>query len=171
MTVNKEINLNWVKTANIHQQYENIDGKGYVLTHDGIDLDFGVTEDGLGIYGEREVSYKNIKINEPRPDSTYEGLSTVNLNDAELHNDDYWNEHRHEELSSTEKGTYKMVDSIKHIPAFKNTLDIIVLVWGGYLETKYFEFGPVGTFYSYNPVSSFGNFSIMFHNFCFNRAY
>jgi hypothetical protein len=152
MTVNKAINLNWVQSVKIKQDYENIENKGYFLSKDEMDLDFGVTQNGIGIYGERVVTYKNIKVDNPEPDTIYNGLPLITALNSDNRSEEYWKNNRPIPLTKTEQGTYQMIDSIKNIPAFKNTLDIIVLIWAGYFETKYVEIGPVGSFYSYNPI-------------------
>lgn len=152
MNVNKNINLNWVKDLKIDQEYENIQHQGWMLSTDQIGIDFGLSDNGMGIFGERQVSYRNHRFNEQRPDSLFTGLEKVTLDSANKHNDAFWAAHRHSELTKSELGTYAVIDSVKRLPAFKRTMDILFLLLAGYKDMGYFEIGPVNTFYSYNPI-------------------
>ena len=152
MSVNKEINLNWVKDVNIIQEFDQIQDKGWLLTTDEISIDFGISKNGMGIFGQRTVSYKDYKVNEVRSDNFYKGLNIIENKDAEVRNSAFWETHRHQPLTKSEKGVYTVIDSVKKVPAFKRTMDIIMLLMSGYRDFGKFEIGPVNTFYSYNPI-------------------
>lgn len=156
MTVNKDINLNWVKELKILQEFEKQNGQGYTLSTDEFSADFGLNQTKMGIFGQRSVSYKKYLINHIRPDEDYRGDPLVIKDSSSLQSDSFWTTHRHQELSSSEKGIYTTIDSIKKVPAFKRTMDILVLLFAGYKNIgPYFEIGPVSTFYSFNPVEGF----------------
>ena len=154
-SVPKEINLNWAKEVKLMQNFSKIDNNGWMLTHDVISIDFGLTKDGIGIYGERSVSYKNIDINQPIADSIFRHDKLVEQDSAEHRDGNYWQMHRHQPLTKSENGTYAMMDSVKRLPAFKNMMNIMLLLFAGYRDLGYFEFGPVNTFYSYNPIEGY----------------
>jgi hypothetical protein len=156
MGVNKDINLNWVKELRIVQHFEKSNTQGYILANDEFSADFGLSRGKMGIFGQRTVSYKNYQVNVPRPDSDYAGDEIVSRDSADILPESYWLTHRHTELSKTEKGVYTTIDSIKKVPAFKRSLDILVLLFAGYKTiTPYFDMGPLSTFYSFNPVEGF----------------
>ena len=152
MSVNKDINLNWVKEVNIIQEFDPIAERGWLLSTDEISIDFGISQGSLGIFGQRTVSYRNYKINVPRGDSLYKGVEVVERTDADKKNNEFWETHRHQQLSNTEKRVYTVIDSVKHMPAYKRTMNTLMLVISGYRDVGYFEIGPVNTFYSYNPI-------------------
>jgi hypothetical protein len=152
MSVNKDINLNWAKEVNIVQEYDQIQGRGWLLSTDEISIDFGISKNSIGIFGQRVISYKNYKINEPQADSVYKGVYFTQSKDADEKSSAYWETHRHLQLSNSEKGVYTVIDSVKRIPAFRRTMDIMMLLLAGYKDMGYFEIGPVSTFYSYNPI-------------------
>lgn len=149
LTVSPDINLNFVKELTLTQDYEQIKPGEWLVNYDNISIDFGLGKKGLGIYGQRAVSYKNIVIDQPMPDSFY--YASAPLTDTSL-TDSQWDERRHYDLTASEKGVYSMVDSIQRVPAFKRFMNILTLVFAGYKELGIFEIGPVSTFYSYNPV-------------------
>lgn len=150
--VNKSINLNWVRSLNIKQEFAKVDSTGWMLTEDEIGVDFGFIDKGMGIYGQRSVSYKNYLLNVQRPDSTYKGVEKKMTLDAEKQDTAYWNAHRHQPLAKSELGVYATMDSVQKVPAFKRTMNIAMLLLTGYRDLGYFEIGPVNTFYSYNPI-------------------
>jgi hypothetical protein len=155
MTVNKAINLNWVKSVRIRQDFKNIENKGYMLLRDELDLDFGITKNTLGIYGEHTVFYKDFIIDQPQNDSIYSGLPIVTRMDADDKSETYWRNQRQTPLEKSEQGIYIVVDSIKHIPAFNHAMTAMVLIFTSFFDTKYLEIGPYTTFVSYNPIEGF----------------
>jgi hypothetical protein len=156
MSVNKDINLNWVKELKINQEFEKKEGQGYVLVKDEFSADFGLSKGKMGVYGQKISSYKNFILDKPRPEQDYKGDAVETNDSADFRQEEYWTENRHTELSKSEKGVYTTIDSIKKVPAFKRTLDVIVVLFAGYKTiTPYFELGPISTFYSFNPVEGF----------------
>lgn len=156
MGVNKDINLNWVKELRIVQEFENKAGQGYTLIQDELSADFGLTQGKMGFFGQRTNYYKNFVLNQKREDSFYKGDAVEVLDSADFKSNDYWTKNRHVELSKSEMGVYTTIDSVKKIPAFKRSLDVIVLLVAGYKTIgPYFDMGPVSTFYSFNPVEGF----------------
>jgi hypothetical protein len=152
MSVNRDINLNWVKDVKIVQEFNQIQDKGWLLTTDEISIDFGLTKSGMGVFGQRTVSYKDYKVNEKLSDSIFQGVDIVQNIDADKKSSAFWNTNRHQPLSKSENGVYTVIDSIKKVPTFKRTMDIMMLIISGYKDFGYFEIGPVNTFYSYNPI-------------------
>jgi hypothetical protein len=151
MSVNKDINLNWVKDVKITQQFDKTPEKGWVLSDDEIAIDFGLSQNGMGVYGQRAVTYRNFNFN-PIADNQFKGDEVEILDSAGRHDNSYWLTHRHVPLSKSESGTYLVMDSVKNVPAFKRAMDIFTLLLFGYKDMGYFEIGPVNTFYSYNPI-------------------
>lgn len=152
LTINKAINLNWVRTMNVRQEYEQNPDNRWHLSKSDARADFGTRKNGdHGIFGERTVTYKNYKINVPHPDTTYE--SVVALSDEVKHrSDQFWAENRLDTLSKAESKVYANVDSLKRMPSFRRTADIATLLLAGYKSLGPFEIGPANTFYSFNPV-------------------
>lgn len=152
LTVNPDINLNFVKELKISQDYIQATPGNWLLSHDVISMDFGIAKSGLGVYGQRTVSYKKHILNEPRPDDFYKGEEVETPDSALQMGDEFWAGNRHDSLSRSEKGVYTMVDSIQHVPTFRRAMNIAVLILSGYKDFGYFELGPVNTFYSFNPI-------------------
>ncbi len=153
MSVNKDINLNWVKELFIEQEFEKIENQGWMVNQDNISIDFGVSEMGTGFFGQRSVTYKNYQFDINKSDSI---IAAIN-NPANKERDDlsevFWNKHRFQALTLPEQRLYGIIDSLKKVPAFKIEMDAITLIASGFIGSRnLFEIGPVNTFYSYNPI-------------------
>jgi hypothetical protein len=156
MTVNSEINLNWVKELHVTQEFEEKDQQGFVLVRDELMADFGPPMEGKpGIFGQRNTSYKDFVLNKPIDGKLFDGINVDIKEDAAQKADSFWTDHRHQELSVSEKGIYTTIDSVKKLPAFKRTMNLAMLMFTGYKGFGPVEMGPVSTFYSFNPVEGF----------------
>lgn len=159
MTVNKNINLNWVRELFIDQDFERTDDGRYHVSKSRMRADFGLSKGGGGLYGERVVSYRNFTVDNPRPQSFYEEetkpATASNSDEGDGHDENYWLANRHDSLSHAESKVYQNIDSLQKMPSFRRTMDIATLLLAGYKGFGWWELGPVNTFYSFNPVEGF----------------
>jgi hypothetical protein len=152
LSVNKNINLNFVKDVKIIQQFDKTENEGWMLSSDETSVNFGLTKKGESLLGRRTVLYKNYKFDPPADESIFKGKSVVTLDSANLKSDEYWSTHRPQSLSKSEEKTYAIIDSVQKVPVFKEALNIATVVLFGYEDLGKYEIGPVNTFYMYNPV-------------------
>jgi len=153
--INKNINLNFVKSMNISLEFEqNPDGR-YHLSKSTNLADFGINKKkNGGLFGIRTLVYKNYLVNQPRPDTAYEkGVEdAVISNEVSHRSEQFWQENRLDTLTTAEAKVYKNIDSLSHMKSFKRTMDIATLLFAGYKSFNWFELGPANTFYSFNPI-------------------
>jgi len=156
LTINKNINLNFVNSMSVNQEFEqNPDGR-YHLSKSTTFADFGLTKTKKGgLYGIRTIVYKNYVLNTPRPDSTYKNQENAVPEEAKTRSDQFWAQNRLDTLSAAESRVYTNVDSLRNMPSFRRTLDIATLLLAGYKDFNWFEVGPANAFYSFNPVEGF----------------
>jgi len=150
--ITKSTDLNFVNDLQIKQEFEPVQDSIYMLSRDEISIDFN-SSDKVGLAGTRTVSYNDFKFNIKRADSTYKGDQIIvkePFNDEQT--SEFWKEARHEPLSQKEEGVYHMIDTVQTVPAFKRTMDIIMLVLVGYKDFGPVDIGPVNAFYSFNDV-------------------
>lgn len=153
MRVMDQINLNFVKDLLIVQEFDYFNDECWMLTKDEIIVDFNLLRKGIGMFGRKNVSYKDYVFNKKRDDKIYSGLEEkIKQEGWNKRDDDFWLEQRHDDLTKQEIGIYEMVDSVQHVPAFKRTMDIIALLVSGYWSFGPIDVGPVNTFYSFNDV-------------------
>ena len=152
MGLNNHINIDWVKDVKIVQDFTKVQDKTWMLSTDEISINFGITKNSMGLFGQRKVSYKNYTLNEVINDTIFRGPEVMRKLDPDERNADYWELNRAVPLTKTEKGIYNIVDSIKQIPAFRRDMSIIMLLTTEFMTFRKIEIGPVGNFYSFNPI-------------------
>lgn len=156
LSVNKNINLNFVRQMQAALSFDKSSDGRYHLSGSDLKMDFGLNaKKGGGIFGERTVTIKRFKINQPQPPAAYEGPAFVVLPRADQQTDAFWQSNRLDTLTTTQRDIYKNIDSLQTIPSFKRTMDLVTLFVAGYKSFGPFEVGPVNTFYSFNPVEGF----------------
>lgn len=153
MSVNKNINLNFVRALKIDLDFEpNAKGK-YSLTKSNLLADFGLGKTkGWGFTGERTVTFKNYQYDTPLPDTLLQGKNTVVLADASKKSDLFWQQNRLDTISKDQLKIYHNIDTLQNLPSFKRTMKIVTLLFAGYQDLGPYEIGPVNTFYSFNNV-------------------
>ncbi len=152
MGINKNINIDWVQDITITQDFEQFEQKGWLLSKDEISIDFGIWKNSMGLFGERTLSYKDYKINEPIDEKIFRGPEKIERLEPLSNRADFWESNRYLPLSKSEQGVYTTIDSIKKIPAFKNRMNILMLLTTNFLNLGKIEIGPDDSFYSFNPV-------------------
>jgi len=153
LTINKNINVNFVRMMHVDQEFEqNPDGR-YHLSRSNTYADFGVTQKRKGgLFGIRTITYKNYTVNKAQPAITYAPSNEVENDEVKHRSEQFWTENRLDTLSTAESKVYKNIDSLTHMPSFRRTADIITLLFAGYKGFGKFEVGPASTFYSFNPI-------------------
>lgn len=152
-TIVEGANINWIKNFSVKQEFNEVEKEVWMLTGDELLVDFNVTEKKLGVYGRKSSSYRNFVINKERPVDFYRGITDIEVKeDASDHDDAYWRDARHIQLSEKEERIYHMVDTLKNLPQFITVANIINIFVNGYKVYRKFEFGPYFTLYSFNPI-------------------
>ncbi len=152
-TIAEGANINWIKNFQVKQEYNEVEKEVWMLTHDELLVDFNLTEKDLGVYGRKSSSYKKFVINKERPEELYKGITDIEVKeDASDHDDAFWKEARHIELTAKEERIYHMVDTLKNLPQFVTVANIMNLFVNGYKVIGNFELGPYYTLYSFNPI-------------------
>ncbi len=156
MKIMDDINLNFVKDVRIVQEWDCLDTTAWMLTKDNIDIIFSLTQNGAGVLGKKSVLYDNYIVNQPQPDSIYSGLgNVVKITGYDKRNEDFWEENRLTALTKKEQNIYFMTDSLKKVPVFKATMDIIMLFVAGYYNVGKVDIGRTNTFFSFNEIEGF----------------
>jgi hypothetical protein len=155
LSVDKRINLNFVKSLNATLNFAENPDHRYHLSKTFLGIDFGVTEKGSGFYGERTVSFDKYVVNQAQPEAVYAGLARVPVDSLAQRPANFLALHRPDSLSQIEKAIYKNVDTLQTIKSFQRSLTLFTFLFSGYKSFGPFEVGPANTFYSFNPVEGF----------------
>ena len=157
MAVTKSANINWVKDIYVEQEFDVLNDSIFLLTKDYLMSDFALNkkDKSKGVYGKRTTYYQNHKFNIEKPEKFYK--EEVNFVDNEIYkkDDDYWEEHRFEKLTKDEQGVYKMLDTLKNVPAFKQLTNLVTILASGYINHGNFDYGPIFSTFGYNEVEGF----------------
>jgi len=156
LTINKNINLNFVNSMSVNLDFEqNPDGR-YHLSKSTTTADFALTQTKKGgLFGIREIKYGDYVVNKALPDSAYKNQEDAVPEAAKNRSDDFWTKNRLDTLTTAESKVYKNTDSLRNMPSFKRTLDIATVLLAGYKDFNWFEVGPANAFYSFNSVEGF----------------
>lgn len=156
LSVNKDINLNFMRGLEAQLEFEKAADGRYRPEKTTLSMEFALSDKGAGMLGRRTVSYKNYVFNRPLPDELYYGLPKEYRPDSSsLVADSYWDSARHMQLERTERNIYRNVDTLQTITSFRRTMDIATILFAGYKSFGKFEIGPANTFYSFNPIEGF----------------
>jgi len=151
METSNHANLNWVKTFKITQTFEKGPGGRYYRPFSDILSYFSLLKNNMGFYGERAVTVSNVS-DSSLPVSVFRGLPVDTALQSVPQPDSFWVHARPSPLSSSESRTYANMDSLVKMRSWHRLMDIIVLITAGYKSAGPFEIGPVGSFYSFNPL-------------------
>ena len=154
MQANRSANINWVKDIYIEQEFEVLNDSVFLLKRDYMlsDFSFKKKAKAKGMYGRRTTMYKDYKFKEKKEAKFY--AKEINKYDNAIYNktDEYWGVNRQEKLNKNEQGIYKMLDTLKTVPKFKQIYNLISILGSGYIEFNNFDFGPIFSTFGSNDV-------------------
>ena len=156
MRLSEDANINFINDLVINQEYSRIDNKYWMITKDKMLVDFNLLENSkstMGFFGTKTTSYQNFIFNKPKNKEFYSTPTNIIIADDALKKDkNYWETSRPDSLTHDEKTIYHMVDTLKSLPVFKTYVDIIQMITVGYYIKGNWEWGPVGSIYSFNQI-------------------
>jgi hypothetical protein len=155
LSVPKNINVNYINDLKITQNFAPMTDGTWIKIHDEIELDLGIgdNKNGQGIYGKRNITYSHFDFNKPENKlHTFRNSSDLTIKENTEKPESYWQNVRAEKLTSTQQNIYNKTDSLMKVPDFKLFMASKYFMVTGYWQTKFVEFGPVATAYSYNDV-------------------
>ncbi|WP_299513861.1 DUF5686 and carboxypeptidase-like regulatory domain-containing protein [Mucilaginibacter sp.] len=153
LNVNKQININFMRSLKVRQDFGKYPDGHYYLTKSDVITDFGILKDkGLGLFGERTVFYEHYKLNTPLPAPFYEGKSSQTALNSSQTDTGYWQKHRPDTLTSRQAKVYANFNRLESMPSFKRTSWIASTITGGYADLGAIQAGPFDASYSFNSV-------------------
>lgn len=156
MQIGDHVNINFIERSSVYQEFHEVEPGTWMITKDKIVIKFKVVDKAVGIIGRKTASFRHFIINDPNIDTVFINRDDIVIAENVIINDEaFWEEVRHEKLSTGEAGVYQMIDSLKNTRAFKTWIDIVDLVLNGYYQAKWVEFGPYSSVISLNKVEKF----------------
>ena len=154
----RKANVNWIKHLLLENENRMIDSVHWFRNRDRVMAEFTIamadSSKLTSIIGTREIAYTNTRLDAPIPQAVEQMTGNVVLPDADsvTRDDSYWEQARPYRLSERERGVYQMVDSVQHMPLYRNIYTIINTVIAGYYNTKYIGIGPYYKILSFNRL-------------------
>jgi hypothetical protein len=153
LNVNKQININFMRSLKINLDFQPSSGGRYYLNKSDVKADFGILRNrGLGVIGERTVSYSNYVLNTPLAETFYRGKDQQTALNSNQPDTTYWIHHRSDSLTAQQAKVYARVNRLENMPQFKRATWIASTLTGGYANWGPVQLGPVGALYSYSSV-------------------
>jgi hypothetical protein len=152
MGINDHINIDWVQDISVTQDFEKYGQKSWLLSKEDIEVDFGILKNSMGLFGQRTISLKDYKINEPIAEEVFRGPEKIEKIEPSSYNPEFWESNRYFPFDKAENGLCTRVDSIKKIPAFKRRMNLIMLITNGFWDLGKVEIGPYDSFFSFNTI-------------------
>lgn len=147
LRLGKDANINFVETLSLIQEYKLLTDSTWFLIKDKFVADLSpVGKGNPGFIGRKTTTYRNIKVND---ESVVQELNKnkvmeeiITQADANEKDKAFWAESRHEELTKTEAGIIKMIDTLLTAPSFQRLTRQLNFIATGYLNTGNFQLGP-----------------------------
>jgi hypothetical protein len=147
LRLGKEANVNFVENLSIIQEYNLINDSTWFLAKDKFVADLSpLGKERPGFIGRKTTTYRNILVNDS---SVVAELNknklveeVITLPGADDKNREFWNTSRHEDLSKTEAGIIKMIDTLLNATVFQRFTRTMNFIGTGYLDIGNFQIGP-----------------------------
>ncbi|MEI7595302.1 MAG: DUF5686 family protein [Bacteroidota bacterium] len=149
-----DANINLICDLTAYFEYDNIEATNWMTTKEQVIIDFNPLENiTTGVFGKRTATYRNFKFDKFMPDEFYNTPTNIITEDGSFEkNKEYWDKARHDSLTKDELAIYKMVDTVKSLPAFKTWYQVVEMLTTGYHVRGNFEWGPYASILSFNDT-------------------
>jgi hypothetical protein len=151
LNVNKQININFMRSLSIRLDFESHSDGRYYLNKSNVKADFGIfKKSGIGAFGERTTFYSNYKANAPQAAAFYDGKDSQIAENSERPDTAYWQQHWPDTLTSREAKGYAHIAKLETMPSYRRTTWLAATFTGGFADLGPVQMGPLGTFFSFN---------------------
>ena len=153
VTVGKSANLNYIEKIKMQQKLEPTEDGAWIPVKNRILIDIAeVNENWAGMIAKFYTSNEKVEVNNTKDIEFYEEEIEV-VENVIVEDEDFWQERRHDTLTTSEMAVFAMVDSMRNMPIVKTYVDIIYFVVNGHQRLgKHFEIGPYVTTYANNNI-------------------
>ncbi|MBD1393579.1 DUF5686 and carboxypeptidase-like regulatory domain-containing protein [Mucilaginibacter glaciei] len=151
LNVNKQININFMRSLTIKLDFRPYPDGRYYLTQTNVKADFGISKSkGTGVIGERTVSYYDYKLNTPQPSAFYNGKSLQAIPEAAKADTAIWAAQPADSTAAKQTQVYARINRLQNMPSFKRLTWFTSTFTTDYAKVGPLQAGPVGSLYSYD---------------------
>ncbi|HEX7846635.1 MAG TPA: DUF5686 family protein [Chitinophagaceae bacterium] len=164
LRLGKEANVNFVENLSLIQEYSLINDSTWFLSKDKFVVDLSpLGKESPGFIGRKTTTYRNVIVNDTSVNRELDKNKileeVITLPDAIKKPKEFWAESRHEELSKTEAGIIRMIDTLTNAPVFKRFTKVVNFIGTGYMKMGSFTIGP---WYNWITSNSWEGFRVRF---------
>ena len=151
LNVNKQININFMRSLKVKLDFQRHEDGRYYLTKSNVAADFGLLKNkGIAVFGERTVTYSNYMLNTPKPYSFYQGKSLQTAVNSSQADTSFWKQHRTDTLTAQQAGAYTRINRLQNMRSFKTATWIAATLTGDFADFGPVQEGPIGSLFSYD---------------------
>ncbi len=157
LNISSTANINFVNRLSILQEFDLRPDSSWMFSKDKTVVDFTpFGKEKLSFIARKTSTYRNVRVNDPsiiaKLSKNAQKEELVIDESAKDKDKEFWNQQRHEELSVNEKKVYKMMDTIKTIPAFVHYTKVLTFIFDGHKKLGAIEIGPWFKWFSGNQL-------------------
>lgn len=152
LVITKEANINFIDKIKVQQELMKTSAGPYLPKKNRVTIDIAnLSKNWAGMIAKFYTSNIDFVVNRPMASDFYE--KPIELADN-IHQSDekFWNTRRHDTLNITEKNIFKMIDTVKKIPAVKTYVEIVNILINGHKRIGNIDYGPYLYTYGWNNV-------------------
>lgn len=150
LEITKEVNFNLVDRVHIQQKLIPTEAGPWVPSQTKVTIDYtNITKKFVSVVINTYNINRNFVINKPKQKSFYDTRIQF-AEDAITKDTNYWIKERPVPLTGFEEHSYKMIDTIRHVPLVKKTVDVIYFLFSGYKDVGPIDFGHYMQMYAHN---------------------
>lgn len=164
LRLGKDANVNFVETLSIIQEFRLINDSTWFLAKDKFVADVSpIGRNSPGFIGRKTTTYRNVIVNDTsviaqlNKNKVLEEIIT--LEGASQKDKSFWKESRHEELTKTEAGIIKMIDTLLTAPTFQRLTRRLNFIATGYMDVGNVQ---LGQWYNWVTNNSWEGYRVRF---------
>lgn len=164
LRLGEDANVNFLKTLSIIQEFKLINDSTWFLAKDKFVADISpIGKNNPGFIGRKTTTYKDIAVNdttvliELAKNKVLEEIITET--GAAEKDKAFWKESRHEELTKTEAGIIKMIDTLLNAPTFQKLAKRLDFIATGYTDIGNVQ---IGQWYNWVTANSWEGLRLRF---------
>lgn len=152
LLIPKDANINFVDKIKIQQELTKTTAGPYLPSKNRLTVDIAnLNKNWAGMIAKFYTSTKDYVVNKPMRADFYE--KPIEFSETIHKSDDgYWAIRRHDTLTLTERNVFKMIDTVKKIPAVRTYVEIVNILVNGYKRLDNLDYGPYLYTYGWNNV-------------------
>lgn len=152
VSIGKDANLNFIEKIKVQQEMEFVKEGVWLPKKTRVLVDITqLTKNSAGALLKFYLSSDKFDLDKKYPLKFYDEPITVEET-SKIFDDDYWQQHRHDSLTTEELKTYAMIDTIRQIPVVKTYVELITVLATGYKKLGPVDIGSYTLLYAWNNV-------------------